>query len=60
MSGLGQTAHWVGVTELEIELDPERIGAAMELAALNGWLTVGGMPAHSVAIAATGINLIAG
>lgn len=50
--------YWVSVESLDLESDPERVGAAVALAALNGWLQVGGEPAYSVAITSLGIAQI--
>ena len=43
-----------------MEPDPDRNDTAIMLAALVGYLTVGGKPAHSVAITAAGLALLKG
>ena len=50
--------HWVSIRELQIEPDPERIGAAIEHAVLSGWLQISGNPVQSVAITQSGIAQI--
>jgi hypothetical protein len=49
---------YAGVDTLGLAPDPARNGAALLLAAYKGWLTVGGKPAHSVAITASGVALL--
>ena len=52
--------YYVGVDSLELSPDPDRNDTAIMLAALVGYLTVGGKPAHSVAITAAGLALLKG
>jgi hypothetical protein len=49
---------WVGVDDLGLPDNSERIENAIVLAALNGWLSVGGLPAHSITITAEGLKQI--
>jgi hypothetical protein len=46
------------VDALGLPPDLERNNAAIMLAALSGWLWVGGTPPHSVAITAKGLALL--
>jgi hypothetical protein len=50
--------YWVSVASLNLDEPEERIGAAVALAALNGWVSVGGKPAHSVMITPAGLEQI--
>jgi hypothetical protein len=38
--------------------DPARLGAAIQLAVLSGWLRTGGTPAHSVLLTAAGLAVL--
>jgi hypothetical protein len=55
---LNLPARWVSIRELQIEPDPERIGAAIEHAVLSGWLQISGSPVQSVATTQSGIAQI--
>jgi hypothetical protein len=50
--------YYVSVSDLGLPPDPDRNDAAIMLAALSGWLTVGGNPPHSVAITGSGLALL--
>jgi hypothetical protein len=55
---LNHPTLWVSIRELQIEPDPERIGAAIEHAVHSGWLQINGNPVQSVAITQSGIAQI--
>ena len=51
-------SSYVSVTSPRLPPDIELNDTAIMLAALSGWITVGGKPAHSVAITAAGLKLL--
>jgi len=51
--------YFVSVADLGLAADDqERTDAAIMLAALSGWLAVGGTPPHSVALTGAGLSLL--
>ena len=50
--------YYVTVAALRLPPDIELNDTAIMLAALSGWLTVGGNPLHSVAITSEGLKLL--
>jgi hypothetical protein len=50
--------YYVSVATLRLPPDIELNDTAIMLAALSGWLTVGGNPPHSVAITSEGLKLL--
>lgn len=54
----GAPGRWTSLSSLNLGAEQEKIDAAILLAALSGWLQVGGKPAHSVIVTAEGIELL--
>ena len=50
--------YYVSVATLRLPAEIELNDTAIMLAVLSGWLTVGGKPAHSVAITSEGLKLL--
>ena len=53
----GERPQWVTVTKVSQFInvkDEELLSSAISLAAQKGWLMVGGQPAHSILLTATG------
>jgi hypothetical protein len=58
-TGDRRAPFYVGVDDLDlVPDDQERNGAAIQLAEYRGWVVVGGKPAHSVAITASGLAVL--
>jgi len=51
--------YYTSAEGLGIKAEPNKIRAAIMLAEIEGWLMLGGNPAHSLAITASGIKRIA-
>ena len=53
----GKRSQWISVTRVSQEIkvkDEEMLTGAISFAAQSGWLMVGGQPAHSVLLTASG------
>jgi hypothetical protein len=54
----GAPGRWTSVSSLNLDAEQEKIDAAILLAALSGWVSIGGKPAHSVIVTAEGIEML--